>query len=131
MKQDYGMFFFACLFKLMPDHHLLSDYALFCCGTLISLICSQLQDVWCQDICPLSNPPVSNNIQIVISISQSYASHHEAILNRFVSVPADLFISLPGQTDRGFFFSIITWNDVDSARVCFSITCYNCWWSVS
>lgn len=44
----------------------------------------------------------------------------------FVSVPAD-FVYFPAQ--RGF--SIITRDDVDSARVCFPITCYNCWWSVS
>jgi len=92
MKQDYGMFFFACCLLDMPDHST-PDHALL--QNVILLVLGQIQKSLVTNM-PNIQSCEPNDIQIgifvYIFLSPYYASHHEAILNRFPSVPADLFI---------------------------------------
>lgn len=98
MKQDYGMFFFACLLvQLMPDHRgsrlcPLAD-PLKCCSQIVN---------W-SDIQSCVRKRKKNNIQSVII--DPYCTHHTTghVHNGFVSVPAD-FVYFPAWTG----FSIIT-----------------------
>lgn len=131
MKQDYGMFFFfACLLACllvcpMPDHHCtrLCPF-LFCTTTLTPNLqsnCSFLflvsDSVCCSVKCLKS---CRHPVHVVCT---THMRPYYIVLYQFQLIC--LFFS--ARTG----FSIITWNDVDSAQVCFSITCYNCWWSVS
>lgn len=81
--------FFACLLD-MPDHSI-PDYALL--QNVILLVLGQIQKSLVTNM-PNIQSCEPNNIQIgiFVYIFPYYASHHEAILICFASVPADLFI---------------------------------------
>lgn len=80
----------------------------------------QIVAVWCQITC--SPCQISNLCHCFLLFFCLYGFMHHNIWGHiksfFASVPADLFILFSAWTG----FSIITWNDVDSAQVCFPIT---------
>lgn len=109
----------------MPDHHCYQTMP-YCRIFHFSLIFSQIWSVWCQ-ICSFIQLYESKTLKLwrLPSVSILCITPWGHINLFFIS--SSWFVYFSAWTG----FSIITWNDVDSAQVCFSITCYNCWWSVS
>lgn len=111
--------FFACLLAfLLPDHHCtrLCPLNYFCTTPLNPNSQSNCSCLLSDHTLP---SPKSKSCRRFVHMDNMHHNIWGRIKSFFVSVPADLFIFFfPAWTG----FSIITWNDVDSAQVCFSIT---------
>lgn len=119
MKQDYGMFVFcllACFSSARPPLHQTMPLEFFFCTTPLTQIPSQIVAVWCQITRSPSPIPKSCRHFVYMDIC---ITTYEAVLSHFLyQFQLICLFFFPAWTG----FSIITWNDVDSAQVCFSIT---------